>query len=216
LTPLPPWANGPFELLVHAEGHLIRGEDFDRRIALISFDDAIEVTITTYLTLHPIQRGSRMYPRAEVDRWLDNYHSRLDFLDREIVTRGMSWDVERSHIVWVHDHRNEQYHGGQKGTPEKSVLNVVRKSALWIFGLLFEVQDLGERLTQAILEATPPMPQRDGVFDRVIDAAYGVIELCGERYYASELLFNIDYAAYRNTGVRLCAANTKSPGADGQ
>jgi hypothetical protein len=48
---LPPWANGPFELLVHAEGHLRNGDDFDRRIALISFDNAIEVAITTYLTL---------------------------------------------------------------------------------------------------------------------------------------------------------------------
>jgi hypothetical protein len=29
MTSLPPWANGPFELLVHAEGHLGYGEDFD-------------------------------------------------------------------------------------------------------------------------------------------------------------------------------------------
>ncbi len=50
MKPLPPWAKGPFELLVHAEGHFIAGEDFDRRIALISFDNAIEVAITTYLT----------------------------------------------------------------------------------------------------------------------------------------------------------------------
>jgi hypothetical protein len=206
LSPLPPWANGPFELLVHAEGHLLKGEDFDRRIALISFDDAIEVTITTYLTLHPIQRGNRTYPRSGIDKWLGNYHSRLDFLDREISARGLNWDVERSHIVWVHDHRNEQYHGGQKGTPEKNVLTLVRESALWIFGLLFEVHDVSQRLTGAILEATQPMPQRDGAFDRAIDDEYGVIELCGQRYYASELLFNVDYAAYRNTGVRLCAA----------
>jgi hypothetical protein len=50
---LPPWADGPFELIVHAEMHLRKGEDFDRRIALISFDNSIEVSITTYLTLHP-------------------------------------------------------------------------------------------------------------------------------------------------------------------
>ena len=38
MKPLAPWANGPFELLIHAEGHLLNGDDFDRRIALISFD----------------------------------------------------------------------------------------------------------------------------------------------------------------------------------
>ena len=79
MTPLPPWANGPFELLVHAEGHLLGGEDFDRRIALISFDNAVEVAIATYLTLNPIQRGGRAYPRVDVDRWLNNYHTKLDF-----------------------------------------------------------------------------------------------------------------------------------------
>ena len=54
-----PWAYGPFELLLHAELHYRAGEDFDRRIAMIGFDNAIEVAITTYLGLHPIQRGNR-------------------------------------------------------------------------------------------------------------------------------------------------------------
>ena len=71
---LKPWAYGPFELLLHAELHLRNGDDFDRRIALISFDNAIEVAITTYLSLHPIQRQNRTYTRADVERWLENYH----------------------------------------------------------------------------------------------------------------------------------------------
>ena len=109
---LPPWANGPLELLIHAEGHLRDGEDFDRRIALISFDNAIEVAITTYLTLNPIQRGGREYPRSDVEKWLNNYHTKLDFFEAEIVARGISWLVDKSHIIWTHDHRNEQYHEG--------------------------------------------------------------------------------------------------------
>ncbi len=73
MNALPLWANGPFELLVHAEGHLRRGDDFDRRIALISFDNAIEVSIATYLTLHPIHRGNRSYANVDVEKWLSNY-----------------------------------------------------------------------------------------------------------------------------------------------
>ena len=213
MTPLPPWANGPFELLVHAEGHLIGGEDFDRRISLISFDNAIEVAITTYLTLNPIQRGNRSYPKVDVEEWLDNFHSKLDFLHQELVTRNLPWEIERSHIIWAHDHRNEQYHGGQKGTPERRVLSLVRKSALWIFALLFDVSDVEQRLAQAIADALPPAPpQRDVSFDRAIDRVYGMVDVCDQTYYASELLFSADNAAYRDAGTRLCAGNESSEG----
>jgi hypothetical protein len=208
MIPLPPWANGPFELLVHAEGHLRAGDDFDRRIALISFDNAIEVAITTYLTLNPIQRAGRSYPKSDVEKWLANYHAKLEFLDQELVTRQMLWEVERSHVIWAHDHRNEQYHGGQKGTPERTVLSLVRKSALWIFAFLFDVPDVEHRLVQAIINALPPAPpQRDVRFDRAIDREYGMVGVCDQDYYASELLFFVDYAAYCDVGTRLCSGN---------
>src|SRR5262245_1583283 len=136
MTPLPPWANGPFELLVCAERHIRAGEDFDRRIALIIFDDAIEVSISTYITLHTIQRGGRMYDKKDVQRWLDNYHTKLDFVNVELLNRNIPWNVDYSYIIWAHDHRNEQYHGGKKGVPDKEVLSIARTAALWIFGLL--------------------------------------------------------------------------------
>ena len=44
LIDIPPWAKGPFELLRHAYEHLQKGDDNDRRIALIGFDNAIEVS----------------------------------------------------------------------------------------------------------------------------------------------------------------------------
>jgi hypothetical protein len=208
---LPPWANGPFELLVHAEGHLREGDDFDRRIALISFDNAIEAAITTYLTLHPIQRGGRSYTRSDVDKWLKDYHSKLDFLETEIATRGGSWHVDKAHILWAHDHRNEQYHGGHKGTPERNVLKIVRVAALWVFALLFDVLDADGALDQAILDKTPPSPPvHERNFDIAIDAEYGIIEVGEQGYYASELLFAVDHAAYRDLGERLCTRPDES------
>lgn len=206
MSALPPWANGPFELLVHAEGHLQGGDDFDRRIALISFDNAIEVAITTYLTLHPIQRGGRTYPNADVEKWLNHYHSKLDFLEAEIVSRKVTWKVERSHIVWAHDHRNEQYHGGNKGTPEKTVLKIVRDAALWIFSMLFDVADAESQLAQAILDKVPPpSPAPEKALDLAIDDKYGVVAVGEDSYYTSELLFAVDHAAYRDLGERLRA-----------
>lgn len=201
---LPPWVDGPFELLIHAEGHLRDGEDFDRRIALISFDNAIEVAIATYLTLNPIQRGNRPYAKTDVDRWMSNYHSKLDFIDEELRSRSLPWQVERSHIVFAHDHRNQQYHGGNKGIPEKRVLDIVRSAALWIFGLLFDIANAEAVLNTAIIERTPPpMPTPERLLDLAIDAHYGVIQVGEESYRASELLFAVDRDAYRDLGTRL-------------
>ena len=42
-----PWAAGPRELLNHAFEHLAKGKPFDFRIAMISIDNAVELTIKT-------------------------------------------------------------------------------------------------------------------------------------------------------------------------
>ena len=179
-------------------------DDFDRRVALISFDNAIEVAITTYLTLHPIQRGGRQYSVADVDQWTRTYHTKLDFLEKELERRDIEWLVNKSHIIWAHMHRNEQYHGGQKGIPEKSTLDIVRTAALWVFSVLFGVSDAEAALEQAVLDqATPPSPCREKGFDVAIDEQYGIIMVGEQNYYASELLFAVDYAAYRDLGGKL-------------
>lgn len=216
MTDLPPWANGPFELIVHAEEHLRKGEDFDRRISLISFDNAIEVSITTYLTLHPIQRGSKEYANSDVEKWLQNYHTKLDFLKTEIDDREITWEVDRGHIIFAHDHRNEQYHGGNKGTPEKSVLALIRKATIWIFSLLFDVPDIEQKLEQAIAERnTNPQPQKNDKFERAIDKEYPMAEVGDQTFYASEILFSLDYAAYCEIGARLSQkASPASPEGD--
>lgn len=196
------WAHGPFELLCHAEGHLRNGEDFDRRIALISFDNSIEVSITTYLTLNPMLRGNRQYQRADVERWLRNYHSKLDFLDAEIQQRQRSWGVSKQDIVWAHDHRNEQYHGGSKGTPEKRILSVIREASFWVFGFLFDVPDVEAELESALRSLLPsPPPSRDPHIDRVLDSRHGMVEVAGHPYHTSEVLFGLDPVAYRDAGA---------------
>ena len=204
MNSLPPWANGPFELMVHAESHLRGADDFDRRIALISFDNAIEVAITTYLTLNPIQRGLRSYSNSDVGQWTKSFHTKLDFLEKELESRNLEWLVEKSHVVWVHDHRNEQYHGGHKGIPEMNTLIIARTAALWIFSVLFDVSDAEAELEQAVLDQAPSAPpSRERSFDMAIDEEYGIISVGEQDYYASELLFAVDDAAYRDLGGKL-------------
>ena len=204
MSSLPPWAKGPFELIVHAESHLRGADDFDRRIALISLDNAIEVAISTYLTLHPIQRGGRLYSKSDIDQWMKNYHTKLEFFEKEIACRDIEWMVEKSHIIWAHDHRNEQYHGGQKGIPELGTLQIARTAALWIFSVLFDVSDTEAVLEQAVLDKAPPAaPSRDNTIDAAINERYGVIAVGEENYEASDLLFAVDYGAYRDLGGKL-------------
>jgi hypothetical protein len=209
---LSPWALGPFELLIHAEGHYLKGEDLDRRLALISFDNAIEVAITTYLTLNPFLRGNRQYQNVDVAKWLHDYHSKLDFLDGELHNRGCTWVTARSHIVWAHDQRNEQYHGGNKGTPEKNTVTLIREAAIWVFSFLFEIPDTEARMAREIAGDQPPTPPaRNLAYDRAIDRVYGMLDIGERTYYASEVLFATDYAAYREAGEQLCAqANSDS------
>ena len=204
MSSLPPWSNGPFELMVHAESHFRKADDFDRRIALISFDNAIEVAITTYLTLHPIQRGNREYSRDNVDKWKKDYHTKLEFLEREIENRNLEWVVDRAHIIWAHENRNEQYHSGQKGIPEIRVLQIARAAALWVFSVLFDVDDVETALDKAVLDQAPPAPpSQERELDVAIDEEYGIITVGEQDYYASELLFATDYTAYRDLGGKL-------------
>jgi hypothetical protein len=202
---LAPWAKGPFELIVHAEEHLRKGDDFDRRIALISFDDSIEVAITTYLTLHPDLRNKRQYPKAKIEEWLKNFHTKLEFLKEELAARSTEWGVDRNHILWAHDHRNEQYHGGKKGTPEQDVLAIARSAALWIFAFLFDVAEV-EAVVEVTVQKRPLLqivPLRKEEFDIAIDAAIDPVILGDSIYDASDLLFSTDYDAYRDLAVRL-------------
>lgn len=196
---LRPWAQGPFELIVHAEMHQRDGGDFDRRMALISFDNSIEVSITTYLTLNPIQRNGAQYRREDVDQWLKNYHTKLDFFTYELQQRSLTEEIEKSEIIWYHDHRNEQYHGGSRGIPEYRVLDEIRKAALWVFSVLFDVPNVEEVLDEEILGRAPQEEEklrRDKTLDMLIDMNNEIITVAGQPYNTSEILFATDPAIY--------------------
>ena len=196
---LKPWAYGPFEILLHAELHYRVGEDFDRRIAMVGFDNVIEVAITTYLGLHPIQRGNRQYSNSDVERWLNNYHTKVGFFFQECVTRQVTVVGQYDEIVWYHEVRNGQYHVGGATVPQRRELDGVRAAALEVFTVLFEVADAEAQL-DAHISARQLAPQpRTAEGDRLIDSKYGLIDLCGQWEYASQLLYALDPNRYHDT-----------------
>jgi hypothetical protein len=148
-----PWVNAPLELIRHAEGHLKAGSDLDKRMALISYDNAIEVAIKTYLELHPVQRGGKQYERKQIDHWKHNYHTQLEFLEEHVGSSGQPMEVTRDEIIWYHQRRNHLYHAGDGLVPAKYDLQGIRKVALWVLSVLFDVD--AEALL-AVKTVSPP------------------------------------------------------------
>lgn len=204
-TPPPrPWAYGPFEVLMHAEMHHRNGEDLDRRIAMIGFDNAIEVAITTYLSLHPIQRGNRTYLKANVESWLQNYHTKVDFFFAECQSRSVSPSSKKDEIVWFHEVRNGQYHQGGAAIPQRRELDGVRAAAFEVFSVLFDQGDVLSALEQHIAALSPlPPPPRSDEHDRLIDNEYPMLDVCGQSEYVSDVLYALDPNRYREVALEL-------------
>jgi len=59
-----PWASGPKEILQHGLALLHKDSDANRRLALLSIDNAVELTIKTYLGL-PKRISGIDIPRKE-------------------------------------------------------------------------------------------------------------------------------------------------------
>lgn len=208
---LKPWAYGPFELLLNAELHYRVGEDFDRRIAMVGFDNAIEVAITTYLGLHPMQRGNRPYPRANVDQWLNNYHTKVGFFFLECATRQITAVGQHDEIVWYHEVRNGQYHIGGATVPQRRELDGVRAAAMEVFAVLFDAPDIGALLDAHVAARTPPPPApRTDKDDRLIDDAYGMIQVGDQMEYASDVVYALDPQRYRDIALELRSGESES------
>jgi hypothetical protein len=139
LNRLQPWMRGPFELIRHANGHLQEGGDTDRRIALIGFDNAVEVCIDVYIRLHPKLRGGFEITREDAERARQSFHSKIEFLDKLLARNSGASDIPIEAIVWYHQLRNDLYHSGNGMVPEIHVIEGSRDAAVQVFRALFSI-----------------------------------------------------------------------------
>jgi hypothetical protein len=197
MSTLTPWALGPFEIILHAEMHYRVGDDLDRRIAIVGFDNAIELSIHTYLSLHPIQRQNRTYPKTDVEKWLDNFHSKVEFFINEVTTRKLAVVCDQAKFVWYHEVRNGQYHVGGATIPQARELDGIREAAMWVFSVLFEIDDVVGLIEQHLTARSgDDLPKKNEEYDRLIDGEYGTVELAGKTYYVSEVVHRFDPVWY--------------------
>jgi hypothetical protein len=202
-----PWAYGPFEVLLHGETHYRIGEDPDRRIAMVGFDNSIELSVATYLRLDPMQRCDREYPKDKVEQWLVNFHTKVGFFFEECKARSVIARCKRDEMIWYHSVRNGQYHHAGPTIPQRRELDGVRHAALEVFSILFE-EDAIELLEEHM--APPLLPPRTDEHDRLIDSEYDMVKVCGQPEYVSNVLYALDPDRYREVALELKQADADS------
>ena len=149
-----PWASGPGEMLRHGLSHLKRDSDTDRRIAMFSIDNSVEVMITTYLGL-PKRIIGRSIPRREYQDMVKSFSYLLDGLENHALDKLDGIDLGM--IEWCHRLRNELYHQGNGLTVERDKVEIYAELANLLFKNLF-----GEKLVpHAIMSTNGGEDERD-------------------------------------------------------
>jgi hypothetical protein len=131
-----PWASGPGEILAHGIALLRRDSDTNRRLALLSIDNAVELTIKTYLGL-PRRVSSLNLSRREYDEICESFPRLLDALNTHAADRLGELDL--GEIEWYHRLRNQLYHQGNGLTVEKEKVVVYARLAEVLYENLFGV-----------------------------------------------------------------------------
>jgi superfamily II DNA or RNA helicase len=136
-----PWTVAAYELLRHGDLHRQDRGGFDLRMALISYDNAIELSVTTYLSLHPEQRSGRTFSRTDVDQWRVSYVSKVQFFEH-YVTRILKQEMifTAGELIFYHRIRNQLYHEDVTLIPRIEHVDAIREAAVWVFSSLFDVE----------------------------------------------------------------------------
>lgn len=130
-----PWADGPNELIQHAVDHLATGGDFDRRIAMISVDNAVELTVKTSLGLPERARGYKGPSRKDLEQASESFPALLSLLETHAshLITGLSLEE----IEWYHRLRNQLYHSGNGITVDAKKVETYLELSIGLFQSLF-------------------------------------------------------------------------------
>lgn len=129
-----PWASGPGEILRHGLSLLAQDSDTNRRLAMISIDNAVELMIKTYLGL-PRRISGLEVTRKEYAEMAESFPALLDGLEKFAPAKLDGIDLGT--IEWYHRLRNELYHQGNGLTVERDKVEIYSELANSLFGNLF-------------------------------------------------------------------------------
>ncbi len=133
----PPWVSGPGEILRHGLTLLRDDTDVNRRLAMISIDNSVELMIKTYLGL-PRRVTCISISRRKYQEISERFPDLLDALEKYAADKLDGIDL--GEIEWYHRVRNELYHQGNGLTVERDKVEVYAELARVLFQNLFGCQ----------------------------------------------------------------------------
>jgi len=142
------WASGAVELLRHADSHINLETAFDRRIAFISIDNAVETMMRTFVLLPQSKSGVRI-GRSKVDEVENSFPGLTTLLWQHAGARLTG--IDDADIEHYHRIRNKLYHDGTGLSVDEQYLLAYRQIAVLLLKNLFGV-DLGEPRPAPTLE----------------------------------------------------------------
>lgn len=109
-VPRAPWASGPGEILGHGLSLLKKDADANRRLAMLSIDNAVELMLKTYLGL-PSRITGKTVTRRDYQEACMSFPALLDAIEHHAPEKLRG--VNLAEIEWFHRLRNELYHQGK-------------------------------------------------------------------------------------------------------
>ena len=140
-----PWASGISEILKHGLSLLEKDTDSNRRLAMISIDNAVELMIKTYLGLPERVIGFKI-SRKELSEITAGFPNLLNGLEKYGVNKLSG--VNLGEIEWYHRLRNELYHNGNGLTVEREKVVIYSELAKLLFKNLFDYEITPELTTE--------------------------------------------------------------------
>lgn len=188
-----PWASGPGEILQHGISLLQRDSDANRRLAMLSIDNAVELMIKTYLGLPRRVTGIAL-TRAQYNEISENFPALLDAIDHHASDKLDG--INLGEIEWYHRLRNELYHQGNGLTVERDKVEVYAELAKLLFKNLFGVEigvrEQGTELLGRFMEAWVHLEQAAGKVVTKKRPASGRMQSIGNLVYELRALGYID------------------------
>lgn len=132
-----PWASGPGEILQHGLSLLRKDSDVNRRLAMISIDNAVELMVKTFLGLPKRVTGLQI-GREKFREISESFPKLLDALEEHCSDKLSGVDL--GIIEWYHRLRNELYHQGNGLTVERDKVEVYAELAKLLYKNLFGVE----------------------------------------------------------------------------
>ena len=132
----PLWASGPGEILRHGIDLLAKDSDANRRLALISIDNSVELAMQTFIQLPKRITGIDI-SRKQRDDICTSFINLLDGIETHASEKIVG--VNLGEIEWFHRLRNQLYHQGNGLTVERKKVELYAKIASMLLTSLFGV-----------------------------------------------------------------------------